>query len=221
MHFVFLSCWNVIAWTSWGFGSDNSSVLQSKLIKHRWMSHWNALIDNNQQMWKWSIGQLVNGHVSPLHRGRLGLMVGFPSMWLEIYPVWMEFQPLDGNPSSGWKSHQGLVGFPSICPKMAGWKSNHPWAKARPKNFKKLYGPTMQSSQNGVYLGGVGVKLPLFLRNSASSFHRLSSSIFNVRCCCLSRIRDTSSHLHYMMLCLLWYRHSEKAYESSRWKKGP
>ena len=54
---VFLSCWNVIAWTSWGFGSDNSSVLQSKLIKHRWMSHWNALIDNNQQMWKWSIGQ--------------------------------------------------------------------------------------------------------------------------------------------------------------------
>ena len=43
----------------------------------------------------------------------------------------------------------------------------------------------------------------LLLRNSASSFHRLSSSIFNVRCCCLSRIRDTSSHLHYMMLCLL------------------
>ena len=61
--FVFLSCWNVIAWTSWGFGTDNSSVLQSTLIKHRWMSHWNALIDNNQQMWKWSIGQLVNGHV--------------------------------------------------------------------------------------------------------------------------------------------------------------
>ena len=42
---------------------------------------------------------------SPLHQGRLGLMVGFPSMWLEIYPVWMEFQPLDGNPSSGWKFH--------------------------------------------------------------------------------------------------------------------
>ena len=43
----------------------------------------------------------------------------------------MEFQPLDGNPSSGWKSHQGLVGFPSICPKMAGWKSNHPSVKGR------------------------------------------------------------------------------------------
>ena len=35
------------------------------------------------------------------------------------------------------------------------------------------------------------------LRNSASSFHWLSSSIFNV--CSLSRIRYTSSHLHYMM----------------------
>ena len=40
-----------------------------------------------------------------------------------------------------------------------------------------------------------------FLRNSASSFHWLSSSIFSfcsfvVRS---SRIRDTSSHLHYMM----------------------
>ena len=37
----------------------------------------------------------------------------------------------------------------------------------------------------------------LLLRNSASSFHWLSSSIFNV--CRSSRIRDTSSHLHYMM----------------------
>ena len=42
-----------------------------------------------------------------------------------------EFQPLDGNPPSGWKSHQGLVGFPSICPKMTGWKSNHPSVKGR------------------------------------------------------------------------------------------
>ena len=37
----------------------------------------------------------------------------------------------------------------------------------------------------------------LLLRNSASSFHWLSSSIFNV--CRSSRIRDTSFHLHYMM----------------------
>ena len=36
------------------------------------------------------------------------------------------------------------------------------------------------------------------LRNSVSSFHWLSSSIFNVRRRS-SRIRDTSSHLHYMM----------------------
>ena len=38
------------------------------------------------------------------------------------------------------------------------------------------------------------------LRNSASSFHWLSSSIFTV-CSFVrsSRIRDTSSHLHYMM----------------------
>ena len=63
MHFVFLSCWNVIAWTSWGFGTDNSSVLQSTLIKHRWMSHWNALIDNNQNRCESESGQLVNGHV--------------------------------------------------------------------------------------------------------------------------------------------------------------
>ena len=70
---------------------------------------------------------------TPLHRGQLGPTVGFPSMWLEIYPVRMEFQPLDGNPSSGWKFHQGLVRFPTICPKMAGWKSNHPLAKARPE----------------------------------------------------------------------------------------
>ena len=34
------------------------------------------------------------------------------------------------------------------------------------------------------------------LRNSASSFHGLSSSIFNVRS---PRIGNTSSHLHYMM----------------------
>ena len=38
----------------------------------------------------------------------------------------------------------------------------------------------------------------LELRNSASSFHWLSSSIFTV-CCLLSRIGNTSSHLHYMM----------------------
>ena len=43
------------------------------------------------------------------------------------------------------------------------------------------------------------------LRNSASSFHRLSSSIFNVRSSFVrsfvrpSRIGNTSSHLHYMM----------------------
>ena len=36
------------------------------------------------------------------------------------------------------------------------------------------------------------------LRNSASSFHWLSSSIFTVRWL-LSRIGNTSSHLHYMM----------------------
>ena len=39
-----------------------------------------------------------------------------------------------------------------------------------------------------------------FLRNSASSFHWLSSSIFTVRSFVRSsRIRDTSSHLHYRM----------------------
>ena len=39
------------------------------------------------------------------------------------------------------------------------------------------------------------------LRNSASSFHWLSSSIFTVRSfgCLLSRIGNTSSHLHNMM----------------------
>ena len=83
---------------------------------------------DEEEMWR-----LWLATSAPLHQGRLGLMVGFPSMWLEIYPVRMEFQPLGGNPSSGWKFHQGLVGFPTICPKMAGWKSNHPWAKARPE----------------------------------------------------------------------------------------
>ena len=68
----------------------------------------------------------------------------------------MEIHPVDGNSTRGW------LDFPPSAPKMDGWKSNHPWAKARPENFKKLYGPLMQSSQNGVYLGGVGVKLPLF-----------------------------------------------------------
>ena len=75
---------------------------------------------------------------APLHQGRLGPMVGFPSMWLEIYPVRMDFEPLDGNPSSGWKFHQGLVGFSTICPKMAGWKSNHPLAKARPETSRSF-----------------------------------------------------------------------------------
>ena len=75
---------------------------------------------------------------SPLHQGQLGPMVGFPSMWLEIYPVRMDFEPLDGNPSSGWKFHQGLVGFLTICPKMAGWKSNHPLAKARPETSRSF-----------------------------------------------------------------------------------
>ena len=84
----------------------------------------------------WWLGQL--GHRTPLHQGQLGPMVGFPSMWLEIYPVRMEFQPLDGNPSSGWKFHQGLVGFLTICPKMAGWKSNHPLAKARPETSRSF-----------------------------------------------------------------------------------
>ena len=38
------------------------------------------------------------------------------------------------------------------------------------------------------------------LRDSASSFHRLSSSIFSYwSFVCLSRIGDISSHLHYMM----------------------
>ena len=37
------------------------------------------------------------------------------------------------------------------------------------------------------------------LRNSASSFHWLSSSIFKYLFVRSSRIRDTSSHLHYMM----------------------
>ena len=76
--------------------------------------------------------------ITPLHQGQLGPMVGFPSMWLEIYPVRMDFEPLDGNPSSGWKFHQGLVGFLTICPKMAGWKSNHPLAKARPETSRSF-----------------------------------------------------------------------------------
>ena len=43
---------------------------------------------------------------------------------------------------------------------------------------------------------GHGHVIPV-LRNSASSFHWLSSSIFNIRR--LSHIRHTSSHLHHMM----------------------
>ena len=70
-------------------------------------------------------GTKIRRDGAPLHQGQLGPMVGFPSIWLEIYPVRMEFQPLDGNPSSGWKFHQGLVGFPTICPKIDGRNSNH------------------------------------------------------------------------------------------------
>ena len=103
------------------------------IISQEWSaSHWGWLeIDRKEGRVKWA----------PLHQGKLGLMVGFPSMRLEIHPVWMEFQPLDGNPSSGWIFHRGLVGFPTICPKMGGWKSNHPWVKARPENCKSFVIP--------------------------------------------------------------------------------
>ena len=102
---------------------------------------------------------------SPLHQGKLGLMVGFPSMRLEIHPVWMEFQPLDGNPSSGWIFHRGLVGFPTICPKMGGWKSNHPWVKARPENCKSFVIPPYKIVQEKMqeklllFISGVPWKL--------------------------------------------------------------
>ena len=44
------------------------------------------------------------------------------------------------------------------------------------------------------------VQAKTLLRNSASIFHWLSSSIFSVRLLLLlSRIGNTSSHLHYMM----------------------
>ena len=39
----------------------------------------------------------------------------------------------------------------------------------------------------------------VILPDSASSFHRLSSSVFNVCRCRSSRIGNTSSYLHYMM----------------------
>ena len=60
MHFVFLSCWNVIAWTSWGFGkttqafcSQNSSSTDEWVIEMHWL-----IITNRCES-----GQLVNGHV--------------------------------------------------------------------------------------------------------------------------------------------------------------
>ena len=88
----------------------------------------------------------------------------------------MEIHPVDGNSTRGW------LDFPPSAPKMDGWKSNHPWAKARPENFKKLYGPLMQSSQNGVYLGGVGVKLPLFFSSFFFFGGGLSNLLNNSHC---------------------------------------
>ena len=57
------------------------------------------------------------------------------------------------------------------------------------------------AQQEAVYAaedGGIYVRR--YLRDSASSFHWLSSSTFSCSFGRLSRIGDISSHLHYMML---------------------
>ena len=66
----------------------------------------------------------------------------------------MEIHPVDGYSTRGW------LDVPPFAPK---WLDGNPTI-LEPKpglKFQEVYDPTMQSSQNGVYLGGVGVKLPL------------------------------------------------------------
>ena len=67
------------------------------------------------------------------------------------------------------------------------------------KRRKHMEGPDLSPKKIGMlwFIFPWLLDIYIILRNSASSFHWLSSSIFTV--CCSSRIGNTSSHLHYMM----------------------